>query len=65
MKIRDIDRKYGVVLITDSQDVQPILEALGCTEAYGGIFVFDGNAYGFFGSVPWLGKELTLIGPYP
>ena len=64
MLIRDIDQKCGVVLITDSQDVRPILEALGCNENYEGIFVFDGNAYGFFGSVPWLGKELYLIGPY-
>lgn len=64
MFIRDVDKKCGVVLITQDQEVKDILKDLNCDEDYGGIFVFDGNAYGFFGSVPWLGKELYLIGPY-
>ena len=50
MQISDIDRKCGVVLITDSQDVKQILKDLNCNENYGGIFVFDGNAYGLNGT---------------
>ena len=64
MFIRDIDKKCNVVLITQDQEVAQILQDLNCDEPYGGIFVFDGNAYGFEGQVPYLGKELHLIGSY-
>lgn len=64
MFIREIDKKCGVVLITQDQEVAQVLQDLKCDEAYGGIFVFDGKAYGFKGQVPYLGKKLFLIGPY-
>lgn len=64
MFIRDIDQKCGVILITDSQDVKPILESLNCKEDYGGIMIFEGNAYGFEGNIPYLSAPLYLIGPY-
>ena len=64
MFIRDIDKKPDVVLLVDSQDVKPLLADLNCDEDYEGIFLFEGNAYGFKGNVPYLSKELFLIGPY-
>jgi len=64
MFIRDIDQKCNVVLITQDQEVAQILQDLNCDEDYGGIFVFDGSANGFFGQVPYLGNEPYLVGPY-
>jgi hypothetical protein len=64
MLISDIDKRPDVTLLTDSQDVTQILQDLHCEEDYGGIFVFEGNAYGFEGNIPYLGNALYLIGPY-
>jgi hypothetical protein len=64
MFIRDIDKKCNVVLITQDQEVKQILQDLNCDEAYGGIFVFDGGAWGFEGQVPYLGLEIHYLGPY-
>lgn len=64
MLMRDIDKKCGVVLITQDQEVAQILKDLNCSENYEGIFLMDGKAYGFFGQVPYLGNELYLVGPY-
>lgn len=62
--ISDLDRKENVSLFTDSQDVTAILEELGCKENYGGIFIYNGIAYGFEGVVPFLAKRLYRIGEY-
>ena len=62
--INDLNDKERVSLFTDSQDVKAILEELNCTEDYGGIFVYNGIAYGFEGSVPYRGKQLYRIGEY-
>ena len=62
--VNDLNDKERVSLFTDSQDVTAILEELGCTEDYGGIFVYNGIAYGFEGSVPYRGKQLYRIGEY-
>ncbi len=59
--ISDID-KTDASLFTDSQDVERILSDLGCKEDYGGIFIYNGMAYGFEGSVPYLNKRLYQIG---
>lgn len=62
--IADLDTKKQTFLFTDSQDVKGILEAIGCDEDYGGIFIYDGIAYGFEGNVPYLNKRLYRIGEY-
>lgn len=62
--ISDLNDKERVSLFTDSQDVQLILEELGCKEDYGGIFVYNGIAYGFEGSVPYHEKRLYRIGEF-
>lgn len=62
--ISDLDCKENVSLFTDSQDVTAILEELGCKENYGGIFIYNGIAYGFEGMVPFLAKRLYRIGEY-
>ncbi len=59
--IADLD-KTDASLFTDSQDVKQILEDLNCKEDYGGIFIHNGIAYGFEGSVPYLNKQLYRIG---
>ncbi len=59
--INDLKDKQ-VSLFIDSQDVTAILEEFGCTEDYGGIFIYDGVAYGFEGTVPYLNKRLYRIG---
>jgi hypothetical protein len=65
MLISDIDKRPDVTLLTDSQDVTQILQDLHCEEDYGGIFLFDGKAWGFEGNVPYLNKTLYEIGEWP
>ena len=65
MLISDIDKRPDVTLLTDSQDVTQILRDLHCDEDYGGIFLFDGKAWGFEGNVAYLNKTLYEIGEWP
>jgi len=58
------DAPPEAVLLNDSQDVHFILQNLECEEDYGGIFLFDGKAWGFYGVIPYLKNELFEIGPW-
>lgn len=68
-KIRDIQKREDLQLITDSQDVQAVKENIGMAaalEEFDGLFVNVSEGeykeiYGFHGTVPTLEKDLFCI----
>lgn len=67
MKIKDLNNRTDLTLVTDSQDVQAINDFLGWNDwEFQGYFVAtqDGDykaIYGFKGIIPDLNKDVTLL----
>lgn len=67
MTIQDLGSRKDLSLVTDSQDVELLLQYLHITQScYGGLFIreIDGDiveAYGFDGCVPFIHKQVYSL----
>jgi hypothetical protein len=70
MKIKDIQNRQELVLITDSQEIKAVAEGIGKDlSCYGCLFVEIigceyGDIYACLNSIPYLDQELFKVNSY-